>query len=85
MNTQQAQAATLSGSLCVSNYNDIQLLDNVIEFPFNGTSTELWKTAAAKYQEYYALGWTPVIYLKSEKGHLNLQINAEDIDMIMSM
>mgnify|MGYP001002723630 CR=1 FL=1 len=79
------KAPVLSGHLCVSNYNDIQLLNNVIEFPFTGTSTELWKTAATKFQEYYALGWTPVIYLKSEKSHLNLQINVEDIDMIMSM
>lgn len=85
MNTQQAQAATLSGSLCVTNYNDMNIMLNVIELAFNGTEKELWKTACVKFKELYALGLSPVIQFKDRNGVRQLQINVEDIDMIMSM
>jgi len=81
----QTPAPALSGHLCVSNYNDIQHLDAYYEFPFSGNSVDLWKLAAVKFQEYYAMGWTPAIYFKNHKQHISLQISAEDIDMIMAL
>jgi hypothetical protein len=85
MNTQQSQALTLSGHLCVTNYNDMNIQLNVIELAFNGTEKELWKAACVKFQELYALGLTPIFQFKDRNGIRQLQINVEDIDMIMSM
>ena len=84
MNTTQAQALTLSGHLCVTNYNDICIQVNVIEFAFNGTEKELWKAACVKFQELYALGLNPIFHFKDRNGIRQFQINVEDIDMIMS-
>ena len=80
MNTQG-----LSGILCITNYNDRNIMLNVVEIVFNGTEKELWKTACAKFQEYYALGLIPLIQFKDNKEIRQLQINVDDIDMIMSM
>ena len=85
METQQAQVATLSGCLSVTVFNDMNIKLNVIEFAFNGTEKELWQTACVKFQELHALGLIPLIQFKDRKGIRQLQINAEDIDMIMSM
>ena len=80
MNTQG-----LSGTLCVTNYNDIWIQVNVIEFAFNGTEKELWKAACVKFQELYALGLNPIFHFKDRNGIRKIGINVEDIDMIMSM
>jgi hypothetical protein len=79
------KAPVLSGHLCVSNRNDIQILIHCLEFPFSGTSIELWKSAGAKYQEYKALGWNPAVYFKTQRGHVGFDINSDNIDEIMSM
>ena len=84
MNTQQSQALTLSGHLCVSNHDD-NLFNHRLEFSFSGSNNELWKFAAQKFQESYAQGWNPVMTFKSSKGHMNLQMRIEDTDMILSI
>jgi len=73
MNTQQAQAATLSGSLCVTNYNDMNIMLNVIELAFNGTEKELWKTACLKFQELYALGLSQSFNSRTEMVSVNFK------------